>query len=126
MEIRHVENFPPELEAVAFERHHPSLAQGHIQTGVAISTDHIAGTTLPGERMLKIGKGRGRIGENADGAIRLSEMSGARPRDQLGDALLVPVGGPEVAVIYSEGEAAGPASQAGKLPASDQRFGGAR
>src|SRR2546427_302052 len=35
MEVRDVENLPAELQAVAFPRHLPALAQGHIQTGVA-------------------------------------------------------------------------------------------
>src|SRR6266852_2195457 len=73
--------------------------------------------------MLKIGKGRARVRKNADGAVRLSEVSGLRPGDHLRDPLLVPVCGPEIAVIHGKGEPAGPAGQTRKLPASDDGIG---
>src|SRR5260370_12781159 len=75
--------------------------------------------------MLEVKKSRRRIGENADRTLGIPVMPELGPSDHLRDALLVPVCGPEVAVIHGEGEAAGPASQAGKLPTCDQSIGNA-
>src|SRR5258708_10976431 len=42
MEVRNVENFPPELQAVLpLERQNPALAQAHVPTGVALSANNI-------------------------------------------------------------------------------------
>src|SRR5713226_6556438 len=122
VEIGHVENLPAELQTVAFPRHLPALAQGHIQTGVAIPADHISRTAFARERMPEVGERSGRVGEHADRTIWLFEMAGPRPGDQLSDTLLVPVSGPEITVIHGEGEAAGPAGQARKLPAPNERI----
>src|ERR1700739_1313038 len=40
-------------------------------------------------------------------------------RPHLGNPLFIPVGRPEIAVVYREGEPAGPARDSGKLPAAD-------
>ena len=66
-----------------------------------------------------------RVSENADGPIGLPESTRFRPGSHSCDTLLVPVCGPEIAIIYSEGEAAGPAGQAGELPAADESIGNA-
>src|SRR5262249_55756425 len=71
----------------------------------------------------EVGERGGRVGEHADRAIWLSEMAGPWPGNHLSDTLLVPVRGPEIAVIDGEGEPAGPAGQAGKLPASYESVG---
>src|SRR5713226_4489872 len=121
MKVRHVENLPAELQTVAFPRHLPALAQGHIQAGVAISADHVSRTALARERMNEVVIERvGWVGENTDRTIWLFEMAGPRPGDHLSDTLLIPVRGPEVTVIHGEGEAAGPAGQARKLPAPNK------
>src|SRR3989442_15983335 len=121
MEVRDVENLPAELQAVAFPRHLPALAQGHIQTGVAIPANHISRTAFAGERMPKVVESRRRIGENADGTgVRIPVMPDLGSGDHLTDTLLAPVRRPEVAVIKGEGESTRPPSQARKLPTSDQ------
>src|SRR6266446_6515178 len=71
--------------------------------------------------MLEVGESRCRIGENAHGSIDgIPVMPDLGFGDHLTDTLLIPVGRPEVTVIHSKGEAAGPPGHARKLPASDQ------
>src|ERR1700694_2338770 len=66
-----------------------------------------------------------RVGENTDGAVGLLESTGLRPGGHPRDPLLVPVRGPEITVIHGKGKAAGPAGQAGELPAADESIGNA-
>src|SRR5262249_29939610 len=121
MKIGYVEDFPTELQAVALHRHFPALAQGHVQTGVTIASNDIARTTSTRKRMDEvILECVRRVSENADRAIGLLEMSGTGLGHHLRNPLLVPICGPEVAVIYGEGKSAGPAGQSGELPATDE------
>src|SRR5579864_1381675 len=60
------------------------------------------------------------IGEYAHRTIRLTVVASGRFGNHGCDALFVPVGRPEVAVVHREGEAARPAHQARKLPAADK------
>src|SRR6266403_1365196 len=63
MEVRNVENFPPELQAVLpLERQNPALAQAHVPTGVALSANNISRAAATGERVnIVISKRVGRI-----------------------------------------------------------------
>src|ERR1700687_3674867 len=97
MQVWHIENLPAELQIMTFHGHVPALAQGHIQTCVPIAADCISGAALTRKRMSEvIVECPGWIGENTDRAIRLPEVSGPRSGDHLCDALLIPVGGPEI------------------------------
>src|SRR5207244_13213393 len=116
MEVRDVENLPAELQAVAFPRHLPALAQGHIQTGVAIPANHISRTAFAGERMPKVVESRRRIGENADGTgVRIPVMPDLGSGDHLTDTLLVPGCSPAVTVIHGDGERECPPTQSVQL-----------
>src|SRR5438309_577948 len=72
-----------------------------------------------------IERGRG-VSEYADGALRISVMPNLRPGHHIRDTLLIPIRRPEITVIYGERETAGPACQAGELPATDERISYAR
>ena len=124
MEIGHVENFPAKLQALALHRHLPTLVQRDIQTGEAIAANHVSGASLARIRMDEVGECGGRITENADRTgNRIPVMSELRAGGHLGYALLVPVGRPEVAIVYGEREAAGPAGHARHFPTADDGVG---
>src|SRR5712691_1364032 len=124
MKVGHVENLPAELQTLAFPRHLPAFAQSHVQTSIPVSANYVSRTGLAGERMLEVGEGGHRIGENAHGTVaRIPMTPNLGSGDHLTDTLLVPVCRPEVTVIHREREAAGPPRHARKLPASDQSLG---
>src|SRR5262249_20023538 len=108
--VRHIKYFPAELEAVTLHRQQPALGQRHIETCKSISSDGVARPASTRERMnVVVSERGGRIREDADRAIRLTKMTRSRLDNHLGDALLIPVRWPEVAIVYGEGEAAGEA-----------------
>src|ERR1700687_334993 len=108
MKVGDIEYVPAELQG-ALPWHLPTFAQRHIQVSVAIPANHVARSALTGKRVSEVGIRRRGIGENADRPRdRILIMSGLRPCYHLSDALLVPVGRPEVAVVDGKGKTAGP------------------
>src|SRR6266568_9282418 len=104
-------------------RHPKTLVQCHVERGEAVAADYVPRACLTGIGMherrpsgIGIGEGANRTGNG------ITVMSHLRTRDHLSDALLVPVGRPEVTVVHSEREAAGPTGYTGKLPATDNGF----
>src|SRR5579864_8936899 len=66
VQVRNVEHFPSELNALALARECPAFRESHIESGVAVAADQVARSALAGKRMLVIQKsGRG-IRKSAD------------------------------------------------------------
>src|SRR4029077_3379351 len=84
-----------------------------------VSTQDVARSNLAGERQSEISLGRGGICENVDTAVPL-ESACFWARSHLSDGGQEPVGRPALATIHAEGESAGPAGHAGKLPAANK------
>src|ERR1700687_5481609 len=122
MKVGDIEYVPAELQG-ALPWHLPTFAQRHIQVSVAIPANHVARSALTGKRVSEVGIRRGGIGETADRpGAGIFIMSDLRPCHHLSDALLVPVGGPEVAIVDGEGKTAGPSTNTCKLPAANERI----
>src|ERR1700686_2591938 len=110
MKVSDIEYVPAEFQRT-LAWHLPILGQRHIQVSVAIPANHIARSTLTGKRVSEVGIRCRGIGENADRpGDGIFIMSDLRPCHHLSDALLVPVGGPEVAIVDGEGKTAGPST----------------
>src|SRR6267154_677949 len=118
MQVRDIENFPAELQTLALPRQNPPLGERHIQASIAVSANYISRSTLSRKGMSEVAERCCRIAKHANvTADRVFKMTDLRPGHHVRDTLLIPVRRPEVAVINCEWEAAGPSSEAGKLPA---------
>src|ERR1700751_335492 len=122
MQVRDVENFPAELQALAFRRQLPALVQGHVERSKAISANDISRTGLSWIGVRKIVKGCHRIDESTDRTGR-DVTPHLRASDHLADALFVPIGRPEITVVHAEWVSARPACYSGELPAPDKSVG---
>src|ERR1700687_23774 len=110
MKVGDIEYIPAELQGT-LPWHLPAFAKRHIQVSVAIPANHIARSALTRKRVSEVGIRCRGVGENADRpGDGIFIMSDLRPCHHLGDALLVPVGGPEVAIVDGEGKTAGPST----------------
>src|SRR5262249_37754521 len=123
MQVGDIEHFPAELQAVAFLGQSPALVQCHVQPGVSVAADHVARPGLSRVGMRKTGERGCGVGKSANRAVRLPKGSGLYSGNLLRNALFIPVGRPEVAVIYAEGKSTGPTCYARKLPTADEGVG---
>src|SRR5262252_364277 len=67
-----------------------------------------------------VGADCGGVSKHVDRAIWLVKYAGGRFSDHLREPLIVPVGGPGLAIVHTERETAGPPSQPGDLPATNE------
>jgi hypothetical protein len=118
--VGNVKDFPTELQGVMIRvRHLPALAQAHIQAEEPIAAQNVAASPLAGIIMAERLESSGGSGENIHRAVAVLRRTRCRVRPvQHSPSKRIPVGGPRKTVAHTNGEAAGPPVDAGKLPAT--------
>src|SRR5262245_6114115 len=124
MQVRYVEYFPAELQALALTpRHEPAFRKAHVESSKALATYLVAAAAFARERVAERldASSSLRVFEDADcTGCRINGRTGLCRSNLNGPAAQLPVCGPRSAVQYAQREAAGPASESRKLPAADQ------
>src|SRR5580692_2515157 len=128
--VQHIEYLPAEFQKMRFGvGHGPGFAQSGVQSGVPRSANLAASSGFAGEimakranpcRTVRIRKQVRHLIRECAALLGHSGLCGTNLRSR---AAQLPVRGPGSAVADGQGESAGPAGKAGKLPAANEGIG---